>query len=223
MQLLNITKSLLLVFLMTRSNLSMEFEDDSDSVFKAGPVNCTVVDSSESKIIDFAVTFRSDKIKDSEPFGVAQRGMRVPVENDVDLIIFELQGTKSFMVYNPDNQNQYLTVSSLTEGRDVGIEGGVDGFMIYWYNYLTKKQKENKSLIHPSHFKKVFNQKFKGTPVKIVEYRNSFKKFESTISDPMNLISVRDQFFVEVECEIRILDAHVYVGSLDSDDIDYII
>ena len=222
MQTFYLFKSFLPVFLAVFVNLS-NLSEDKNTIFKTTPVNCIVTESSEEKLNGFLVSFNNRKLKNekyakSRPYGVIERGMEIPVDDEVNLLMFELQGTKSAYIYNPHKKSEYIILSALTSKKDVGIEGGVEGFMIYWYNYNSNQTSIQNHLVKPNNFKWSYNKKFKGTPVNIIEFREGSAQFEKTIEDPFKIITQKNNFDITISCNLRILDQKVYIDLAEEEE-----
>jgi hypothetical protein len=217
MQIFLTPKNLLLVFLLSTPS----FTTDSsawENIYKAAPIGCIVSKCSEPELLNYHVSFTSKEVNEykknpSYSYGILERGIEIPVDDEVSLLMFELRGSRTVHLYDPNDKEKIIFISALLEGIDIGIEGGVDGFMMYWFNYNPELKLQQPEILNPKMFKHYYFAKFKGTPVRILEFRETREQFEKTVDDPYNIIQQTDRFYIEFKCDLRILDANMYVDS----------
>ena len=206
--------TLSLLFVSTQALDEKEYEPES--TFKVIPLNCFVSDTNEPSLMDFYVSFSDKRLKEyervnREKYSIIERGSVIPVDHEVNLLVYELDGIKNAMIYNPDNKDEHVILSALEDEADVGIEQGTTGFFMFWYNYNSNNTLKSPINLQPNEFLYFYKKKFKGTPVKILEFRKSEESFNKSVIDVKNLVKNRDDFFVEISCDLTILDASVYV------------
>ena len=178
--------------------------------FRVQPFNCQVTSSSQKEFQNSPVKIKSENFMGTNQeyvssFGAFERGYLANVAQSKALIIAELTGMNTMVVYLNDDTSKFIKIRALESSDELQSVEHLEGILVYWTQYELKKKLGGDRTLDCFDLKETLENKMPSEPIRLMEYRDTPELLERTIDDKFGLLDRSKPFKIEMNCELRII------------------
>ena len=146
--------------------------------FRVQPFNCQVTSSSQKEFQNSPVKIKSENFMGTNQeyvssFGAFERGFLTNVAQGKALIIAELTGLNTMVVYLNDDTSKFIKIRALESSEELQSIHRLEGILVYWTQYELKKKLGEDGTLDCFDLKETLDNKMPSEPIRLMEFRDT--------------------------------------------------